>query len=156
MALRDIFFQSFDWWDVQHTWRWVISSTYFDKGRLLNYSILTRSETLDMIMQYLGFDPDDVQHEKDDTIGCHARFEFLERLYKYHMDVEVEVDDDDAHKIYHIICALRSYLLYLVGMSMFVDKSAYYVDVVYLRYFIDLGGIHEYNWGNSYLVYMYS
>lgn len=34
----------------------------------------------------------------------------------------------------------------MVGTSMFVDKSATYVDVVYLKYFIDLTAIHEYNW----------
>lgn len=32
-------------------------------------------------------------------------------------------------------------------MSMFVDKSVTFVDVVYLKYFIDLIEIHEYNRG---------
>lgn len=29
-------------------------------------------------------------------------------------------------------------MLYLVDTSIIMDKSAYYVNVVYLRYFIDL------------------
>lgn len=37
--------------------------------------------------------------------------------------------------------------MYLVGKSIFMDKSAYYVNMVYLRYFIDFERIHEYNWG---------
>lgn len=41
---------------------------------------------------------------------------------------------------------LREYMLYLVNMSIFVVKIAYYVDVVYLRYFTELKQIHEYNY----------
>lgn len=54
--------------------------------------------------------------------------------------------DVDAVKVeYHRQCALRCYLLFLVGTSIFVDKSEIYVDVVYLKYFIDLTMIHNYN-----------
>lgn len=45
--------------------------------------------------------------------------------------------------------------LFLVDTSMFVDKNATYVDVVYLKYFIGLKAIHEYNWGTACLIYMY-
>lgn len=48
------------------------------------------------------------------------------------------------------------YLFFLVDTSMFVDTSATYIDVVYLKYFINLIAIHEYNWGAAYLVYLYS
>lgn len=52
---------------------------------------------------------------------------------------------------------MRAYLLYLVVTSIFMDKSATYVGVVYLRYFDDLEKIHEYNWGEgACLVYLYS
>ena len=80
----------------------------------------------------------------DDTRGCHVRFRFLERSYIYDLNAAVEANDN-AHITHHKVCALRSHLLYLVDMSIFVDKNAYYVNVVYLRYFIDLGRIHEYN-----------
>lgn len=46
--------------------------------------------------------------------------------------------------------------MYLVGTTIFMSKSATYVDVVYLAYFIDLKRIHEHNWGDTCLVYMYS
>lgn len=35
--------------------------------------------------------------------------------------------------------------MYLVDMSIFVDKSATYINVVYLSYFIDLERFHEFN-----------
>lgn len=47
-------------------------------------------------------------------------------------------------------------MLYLVSTTIFVDKSATYVDVVYLRYFDDLERVHKYNLGPACLVYMYS
>lgn len=56
------------------------------------------------------------------------------------------------HKVYE----MRAYLLYLIDTAIFMDKSATYVDLVYLWYFEDFERIHEYNWGNACLVYLYS
>lgn len=42
-------------------------------------------------------------------------------------------------------------MLYLVGT---MDEISTYMDVVYLWYFDDLKRIHEYNYGDAYLVYM--
>lgn len=41
-------------------------------------------------------------------------------------------------------------------MSIFMGKNVYYVDMVYLRYFIDFEEILEYNLGAAYCFYMYS
>lgn len=95
--------------------------------------------------QYLGVDPSDVQQDIDDTIVCYIGFGFLEKLYKYHLDAKIEADGDDAHVIHRIVCALRLYLMFLVSTSIFMDKSVYYVDVVYLSYFIELERVHKYN-----------
>lgn len=56
------------------------------------------------------------------------------------MDAECDMQVE-----HHQTYGLRFYLLFLVGTYMFMDKSATYVDVVYLQYFIDLTTIHEYN-----------
>lgn len=71
----------------------------------------------------------------------------MKKLYIHHLDAVVEADGDDAYVMHQIACALRSYLMYLVNTSKFVDKGAYYVDLVYLGYFITFDRIHEYNWG---------
>lgn len=73
----------------------------------------------------------------DDTKGCHARFSFLDEVYKDHLVVVVESDSDDAHDLHHRARVLMSYLMYLVDTFIFMDKSVYYVNVVYLKYFID-------------------
>jgi hypothetical protein len=49
----------------------------------------------------------------------------------YEGGLEEEVQKLWAHDI-------RIYLMYLVGMTLFTDKSVHYVDVVYLRYFRDM------------------
>lgn len=51
---------------------------------------------------------------------------------------------------------MKAYLLYLVDIVVFMDKSATPVDIVYLRYFDDFERIHEYNWRAACLVYLYS
>lgn len=50
----------------------------------------------------------------------------------------MEAEGDDEQVLFHIQYALRSDFLYLVDTTIFVDKSATYVDLVYLTYFINL------------------
>jgi len=47
------------------------------------------------------------------------------------------------------------YLLYLVGIMIFTDKSQWAVDVVYLKYFRDLDLITGYSWGVAALAQLY-
>lgn len=151
MTRRDAIISSFNKWDAHHTW-WCIMS----RRKLLNYSRTCRPEALEMMVSYLGFDTGKAQHEIDDTRGCHARFSFMVDLYEHHLTVTVDADGDDGHVAYHKVCALRSYLLILVDTSIFMDKSATYVDAIYIRNFIDLKRTPEYNRRVSFLVYLYS
>jgi len=49
----------------------------------------------------------------------------------------------------HKLCdqTLHIYLFYLVGITLFIDKRATYVDVAYLRYSRDLEVATGYSWG---------
>jgi len=51
--------------------------------------------------------------------------------------------------------ALRIFLLYLVDITFFTDKSATYVDVVYLKYFRDMEVVSGYSWGPGALSHLY-
>jgi hypothetical protein len=51
--------------------------------------------------------------------------------------------------------AVRIYLLYLVGITIFSDKSQWAVDVVYLKYFRDLDLCAGYSWGAAALAHLY-
>lgn len=55
---------------------------------------------------------------------------------------------------YHQYYALRCYLLFFVGTSMFVNKSTTYVDVVYFKLFLNHTSFHKYNWEVVCLVYL--
>lgn len=107
-------------------------------GRLLNYSQMSRLDALDMMVTYLGADPGETQIGINATRGVHARFSYLEKLYEYHRVSLMENEGDDKKTLYHRQCAIRSYLMHLVSKTIFLDKSATCIDVVYLTYYIDL------------------
>lgn len=108
--------------------------------------MIGREDIVDIMVIHLGVDSAKVVREASDTRGAHARFSFLEKLYKDHLEGVLNVEGDDVHVEYHRQCALRCYLLFLVNTSIFVDKTTTYINMVYLKYFIDLTAIHEYNW----------
>lgn len=75
------------------------------------------------------------------------------------MHATQQVVGNDEKVMQYKAFALRVYLLYLVDMSILVDKGVTYVDVVYLRYFADFKRIHDYNlealvWSTCTLSYM--
>ena len=55
----------------------------------------------------------------------------------------------------HWIVAACAYLLHLVGCTLFANKSATHVHVVYLDVFQDLAHSGGYAWGAAALVHMY-
>lgn len=93
-------------------------------GRLLNHSLTNKFEALEFMENYLVADSGAVQQELDAMRGAHARFSYIDELYKYHLIAEMDDEGDDEHVLLHRKCALRSYFLYLVSTTIFVDKSA--------------------------------
>ena len=61
----------------------------------------------------------------------------------------MHLSDDD------IEFATRAFLLHLVGCTLFDDKSATSVVVVYLELFRDLSMVGSYAWGAACLAYLY-
>jgi len=51
--------------------------------------------------------------------------------------------------------AARAYLIYLIGCTIFLDKSATLVSVSYLPLFRDLTVCGGYSWGAGALAHMY-
>ncbi|KAK2401697.1 hypothetical protein QL285_051272 [Trifolium repens] len=50
--------------------------------------------------------------------------------------------------------AIRAFLIFLVGCTIFSNKSNYYVEVVYLQFFQDLSTVHQWNWGAAALSHL--
>ncbi|XP_028105922.1 protein MAIN-LIKE 1-like [Camellia sinensis] len=66
---------------------------------------------------------------------------------------EVSTSDLDPEEAMQ--CATRAYLLFLLGCTLFSDKSGGRVPVVYLGLLMDLGSIHTYAWGAAALAFLY-
>lgn len=63
--------------------------------KLLGHRRLGREEFSKMMVTHLGVDPTKTTNEVADTKYAHARFKFLEQLYKYQLQWAEDVDSDD-------------------------------------------------------------
>src|SRR3954463_9556252 len=127
------------------------------RGPLLTHSQIQRVEASQWMALYLGMEPEVADFECATTSGPHIRFTTLSRYFEHHLDAaaDAEAASDDLFTQYHRSCALRCWYMHVVGAACFVDKSARYVDVTYLRYFMDLDTVHQWNWGAATLAYLY-
>lgn len=86
------------------------------------------------------------------TIGAHEHFGWLITIFKEHLQ-EAASDIPEMQKkrdqVVHI------YLPYLVGITLFTNKSANYVNVTYLKYFRDQKPISDYAWGVVVVTHLY-
>ncbi|XP_024632214.1 protein MAIN-LIKE 2-like [Medicago truncatula] len=106
----------------------------------------------------LGSSTFDARREVKMTKGAHCQFGYLKEIFKerlkeqrdlaaeYGVTEEVERLRDQA---------VRIYMLYLVGITIFTDKSQCTVDVVYLKYFRDLDLVSGFSWGAAALAQLY-
>ena len=78
--------------------------------------------------------------------GQSMRLEWL----KSHFDT---VSDRDSHR--RIECVVRGYLLFLLGCTLFVDKSGTRVSIAYLSLLRKLDRVSTYAWGAAALAYLY-
>lgn len=122
-------------------------SQIYVRGRFLDHERMIKDEALKMMVEYLMVDPREEMDEFDKTRDAHARFVYLKKVYEDALMSAQQADGDDEQVALYKSHALRAYLLYLVGTVIFMDKSATYTYIVYLRYFVDFERIHEYNWG---------
>jgi hypothetical protein len=127
-------------------------------GMLMSHETMTRDNAVEMTMRYLGSSFGDALDEVNDTRGAHARFSYLMRIFKERLMKQLKFDNEggmkeEVRKFWDQ--ALRIYLMYLVGITLFTDKSTTYVDVVYLRYFRDLEVVAGFSLGVAVLSHLY-
>lgn len=53
------------------------------RGKLLDHGRISKDGALEMMVNYSGVDPEDVMGEFAKTRGCHARFEYLKKIFTY-------------------------------------------------------------------------
>lgn len=96
-----------------------------------------------MLVELLEVDLEDALDEFEKCRGPHVRYSWLLKIVKNHM-----ADNK-------FIPAARAYMLHLVGMTLFCDKSNMYVDVAYLELFRDARTFGQYAWGAAGLAFLY-
>jgi len=75
---------------------------------------------------YLGSSTCDALKEVEKTKGAHCRFGYLERIFKERLKEQrdLETEFGVTQKVQRLRdLAVRIYLLYLVGITIFTDKS---------------------------------
>lgn len=102
--------------------------TFPSEGELLDHSRIKHDESLEIMVIYLGVDPMDALMQCESTIGAHTKFSYLKKLYGENLELIEDANENDIQVTYHQECALRCYLIFSVGTTMFVDKSATYID----------------------------
>lgn len=88
------------------------------------------------------------QYAGDETTSSRCQSVQMEWLRELFGNV---IDHNDGAEIK---CAIKVYLLFLLGCTLFCDKSTW-VLVNYLKLLSDLGTVQEYAWGVIALAYLY-
>ncbi|XP_058184022.1 protein MAIN-LIKE 1-like [Rhododendron vialii] len=104
----------------------------------------TREECLAMVQRCLGATADVAENKV--TTNNRVEFEWLMKTFSevVHGDSEERVD-----------CCARAYLLYLLGSTLFADKTGTTVSVQFLTLLEDLGWVRDYAWGVRGLGHLY-
>jgi len=128
------------------------------EGMLLSHETITRDDAVDWMVTHLGSDLGEAHVEVTHTKGAHCRFGYLKRIFKERMKEQLALETE--HGVTQEVMRMRDqvvriYLLYLVWITLFTDKSQNIVDVVYLRYFRDLDVVAYYSWGVATLDHLY-
>jgi hypothetical protein len=127
-------------------------------GMLLSHRSISRDEAVECMVEYLGSDLGDALKEVKKTKGAHCRFSYLETIFKERLKEQRDLVDEyvvteEVQRLRDQ--AIRIYLLYLVGITIFSDKSQWNVHVVYLKYFRDLDLCAGYSWGVAAQAHLY-
>jgi hypothetical protein len=122
------------------------------KGTFLDHQcIISKHDDIDMMVTYLGASPIGADTEVTMTKGAHARFTYLKVLLGSHLQDarQSEMVGDVASMHMYRDCAVGTYLLFVVGITIFSNKAKNYVYLTYLLYLRDIELVKMYAWGTT-------
>ncbi|GAU50897.1 hypothetical protein TSUD_387230 [Trifolium subterraneum] len=127
------------------------------QGKFLNHVKISRPDGAQMLSSYLGIDEGDALDMFATLKGPYLTHSYVQGLFMDYLDAAETAFANNApmHEVrmYRERC-VRAFLLFLVGCTIFSNKTSYYLDVVYIQYFADLSSVHEWNWGSVALVHL--
>ncbi|KAL5147697.1 Protein MAIN-LIKE 2 [Glycine soja] len=112
-------------------------------GRFHSFKQLHVDDTIEMLVELLEVSAAEVCAETIQCHGSYVRLSWLHDLY----EIKIEACD--------WIVAARAYLLHLLGCTLFSNKSATHVHMVFLDALCDLTQSAGYTWGIATLVHIY-
>ena len=112
-------------------------------GALHSFEPLATSDAVALLTELLEVTPDEATAETRQAGGPHVRLSWLRDMYQ------------SRCRARQWVAAARTYLLHLVGCTLFANKSATHVHVVHLQALRDLGQEGEFSWGAATLVHLY-
>ncbi|CAJ2646660.1 protein MAIN-LIKE 1-like isoform X2 [Trifolium pratense] len=130
-------------------------------GKMLDHNgtSCTKEDGEEMCVEYLNFPISKCKKEFQKMKGAHIGFKALKDLYLDNLKDALKAERlkkpaEDVEFLRE--CTIRCYLLYLIGATIFTNKSMQYVDVIFLTYLRDLSLVNTWNWGASGLAYLYN
>ncbi|XP_068485021.1 protein MAIN-LIKE 2-like [Phaseolus vulgaris] len=112
-------------------------------GQFYTYLSLDAVAATDLLVDSLRVERGVAAAETRHCQGGHVRLSWLREMY------------EDACSRRQWTVAARAYLLYLVGCTIFANKSATSVSVSYLGLFVDLRHTGGYSWAAAALTHLY-
>ncbi|XP_028065469.1 protein MAIN-LIKE 2-like [Camellia sinensis] len=115
-------------------------------GKSISVRKLLEMRVIALVVNTLEIDEQEVRHEMSSAGGNSVRLEWLKAHFH-------NVTNNDLME--RIVCAGRAYLLFLLGCTLFSNKTCTRVPIVYLSLLSDLTTISSYAWGAATLAYLY-
>ncbi|XP_028223607.1 protein MAIN-LIKE 1-like [Glycine soja] len=115
----------------------------FITGALHTFEPLVTSDAIGLLTELLEVSHEEATFETRQAGGPHVQLGWLRDLYQ------------SQCRIRRWVVAARTYLLHLVGCTLFANKSSTHVHVVHLEAFRDLAQAGGFAWGVAALVHMY-
>ena len=100
-------------------------------------------QVVDLLVELLEVSRQDAKDETKQCRGTYVHLVWLQDVYRSKCDAR------------QWTLAARSYLLHLVGCTLFANKSATHISVVFLDAFRDLNQSEGYSWGTTTPIHMH-
>ena len=116
-------------------------------GRTVSYNDrMAYEEAQALLVDALGVESIEAHDELIQVRGQSVRLKWLREKFG-------GITDNNGKEM--VDCAVRAYLLYLLGCTLFTDKSGTRVPIIFLTHLVDLANVHSYAWGIAALTYLY-
>jgi len=131
------------------------------QGRMLDHdAVVNRAHMITQMTRLLGMSETAARAAAGKEYGAHISYLALKQLYEEHLTEARRLHDPHTWAELHERdrrrqWCVRSFLLYLVGSSLFTNKTNRHIDLIYLDCMADLIAIGKYSWGGMTLADIY-